>query len=228
MTTNTAARIDKYEKLNHRIGRITLPIGFALTFLPPLILWLKFGVVPDVKSLLSGILSISAIMAPVSLVEVITFSAMIGSGAIYICYLTGNIVNLKIPSAVMAMEVCETEPATEEGEIVSTIAMAGSVISSELVILLGVILLAPLTDKLSHPAVQPAFQQILPALFGALGAYYLLKEWRVAVMPLVLAIALNLVTDLPTALTIPLCVASSVLAARFLYKKGWVKGESSC
>jgi hypothetical protein len=57
--------------------------------------------------------------------EVLTFTAMLGSGAMYMSYLTGNITNLKIPSAAMALEVCKVSPAGEEGEILSTIAIAG-------------------------------------------------------------------------------------------------------
>jgi len=212
----------RYERLNHLIGRATLPVGFLLTFVPLGILWLRFGITPDLKALGQGIFSISVLMAPVSLVEVLTFTAMLGSGGMYMAYLTGNITNLKIPSAAMAMDVCEATPGTEEGEIVSTIAIAGSVIVSEIIIVAGVLLLAPLGGLLTHPVVKPAFEHILPALFGAIGAYYVLKEWKVAVVPLALAIGLNLVGNLPTALTIPVCVLASVLTARLLYKKGLV------
>lgn len=217
----------KYERLNHLIGRLTLPVGFLLTFVPLLILWLRFGVSPDLKALVQGIFSISVLMAPVSIVEVLTFSAMLGSGAMYMSYLSGNITNLKIPSAAMAMDVCDAAPATEEGEIVSTIAIAGSVLASELVIVAGVLLLVPLGGILSHPAVRPAFEQVLPALFGAIGVYYVMKEWKVAVAPLVLAIGLDLIGSVPTALSIPLCVVASVAAARALYGKGLVGGKAA-
>ncbi|MFW5711373.1 MAG: hypothetical protein ACOCZA_05420, partial [Spirochaetota bacterium] len=197
----------EYERMNHIIGRITLPAGFVLTFLPLFVLWRQFGVTPEWLKLLEGIFSISVLMAPVSIVEVLTFTAMLGSGAMYMAYLTGNITNLKIPSAAMALEVCEVSPASEEGEILSTIAIAGSVIISEIIIVAGVLLIGPLTEQLQHPTIQPAFTHILPALFGAIGAFYVLKEWKVAVAPLLVAVLLNLAGELPTALTIPLCVA---------------------
>jgi len=216
---------EKFERINHLIGRTTLPAGLLLTFLPLLILRFRFGIAPDVKALAEGIFSISVLMAPVSFVEIITFTAMLGSGGMYMAYLTGNITNLKIPSAAMAMEICEVKPASEEGEILSTIAIAGSVIISEIIIILGVLLLGPLEGFLTHPTVRPAFEHILPALFGAIGTYYILKEWKVAVVPILLAVILNLAGDLPTALTIPVCVLASVLSARFMYNRNWIEKE---
>ncbi len=224
-TNNHTYNPETYERMNHIIGRITLPAGFVLTFLPLFVLWREFGITPEWMKLLEGIFSISVLMAPVSLVEVLTFTAMLGSGAMYMSYLTGNITNLKIPSAAMALEVCNVSPASEEGEILSTIAIAGSVIISEIIIVVGVLLIGPLTVHLQQPTIQPAFTHILPALFGAIGAFYVLKEWKVAVAPLSVAILLNLVADLPTALTIPLCVAVSVGVARWLYVHGHLQKE---
>lgn len=216
---------DNYEKSAHKIGRITLLIGFLLTFLPPMILWLVYGINVPFNNLLNGIIGISVLMIPVSLVEIPTFTPMIGTSAMYMSYLTGNIANMKIPSAAVAMDATNVKPSTKEGDIISTLAIAGSVIASEIVIVLGVILIVPLSAKLNDPFLQPAFQQILPALFGSLGAYYILKEWKLAVAPLTVAIILSLIPGLPTVITIAVCVAVSICAARFLYKKGLVKGE---
>jgi hypothetical protein len=99
-------------------------------------------------------------------------------------------------------------------------------VASEIIIVLGVLLIAPLQAKLQTPALKPAFEQVLPALFGAIGAYYILKAWKLAIAPLAAALLLGLVPGLPSAVTIPLCVLVSILAARFLYKRGWVRGEA--
>lgn len=216
---------DKYSSRVHIVGRITLVIGFILTFLPPVILWLIYGVIPPKANLLNGMISISSIMLPVSIVEVLTFSPVLGASAMYMSYLTGNISNMKIPSAAISMEVAEVKPSTEEGDIISTLAIAGSVIASEIVIVLGVLMIVPISAKLNNPIIKPAFEQILPALFGSIGAYYILKEWKLAVVPLIAAVALNMAGNLQTAITIPLCVLISILSARFLYKKGYLKVE---
>lgn len=217
--------ISAYDKKTHLIGRATLSIGLLLTFLPPLVLWLVYGIVPPAKNLLNGIISISTIMLPVSIVEILTFSPMLGNGAMYMSYLTGNITNMKMPSAAIAMDITEVKPSTKEGDIISTLAIAGSVIASEIVIVIGVILITPLSVKLQNPVLQPAFQQILPALFGSIGAYYILKEWKLAVAPLIVAVLLSLVPGLPTAVTVPVCVLISVFSAKYLYKKGLIKSR---
>lgn len=218
-----AKKIRDYESKVHVFGRVTLVVGFLLTFLPPIILWLNYNILPPVSNLLNGIISISTIMLPMSLVEVLTFAPVLGASAMYMAYLTGNISNMKIPSAAISMEAAEVKPSTEEGDIISTIAISGSVIASEIVIVLGVLLIVPISSKLNDPNIQPAFENILPALFGSIGAYYILKEWKLAVAPLASAILLNLFGALPTAVTIPVCVLVSVLSARILYKKGLVK-----
>lgn len=214
---------EDYEKKVHLTGRITLFVGFMLVFLPPFTLWLFYGIVPPAKSLINGIISISVIMIPMSIVEILSFCPIIGSSGMYMSYLTGNITNLKIPSAAIAMDVAEVKPSTKEGDIISTIGIAGSVIASEIVIVLSVIFILPISSQFQNPVIQPAFQQILPALFGSLGAYYILRDWKLAVVPMFVAIAINMAVKLPTAVTIPVCVLSSVMAAKFMYKKGLIK-----
>jgi hypothetical protein len=214
-----------YDKKTHLIGRATLAIGLLLTFLPPIVLWLVYGIVPPAKNLINGIISISTIMLPVSIVEILTFSPMLGNGAMYMSYLTGNITNMKMPSAAIAMDITDVKPSTKEGDIISTLAIAGSVIASEIVIVIGVILITPISVKLQNPVLQPAFQQILPALFGSIGAYYILKEWKLAVAPLIVAVILSLIPGLPTAITVPVCVLISILSAKYLYKKGLIKSK---
>lgn len=214
---------DSYERKSHFIGRLTLLAGFLVSVLPPLILWLVYNIFPPVDKLIQGIISITVIMLPVSIVEVLTFAPIMGSAAMYLSYLTGNITNLKLPSAAISMEAVGVKPSTKEGDIISTIAITGSVISSTLVVIIGGLIIVPLSSQLENPLIKPAFQQILPALFGSLGAYYILKEWKLAVVPLCVAIIINLFTDLPSSFSIPVCVLLSVISARFMYKKRMIK-----
>lgn len=220
---NTLSVDNIYENKVHFVGRTTLLIGLVLTFLPPVILWLAYGIYPPFKNLVNGIIGISSVMIPVSVVEVLTFAPILGASGMYMAYLTGNISNMKIPSAAISMEVTEVTPSTKEGDIIATISIAGSVIASEIIIVLGVILIAPITDKLNHPVLQPAFQQVLPALFGSIAAYYILKEWKLAVAPIATAILLSLIPGLPSAVTIPVCVLASIFGAKLLYKKNLLK-----
>lgn len=211
--------MNQYEEKVHKIGKLTLLIGLVATFLLPLSIRFVFGIKLPLKVLVSGFITIAPVMIIASLIEIITFTPLISSSGMYIAYLTGNITNLKIPSAVIAMENTDVKPGTEEGDIISTIAMAGSVIASEIVIFLGVILAVPLSGQLNNPVIRPAFEQILPALFGSLGAYYILKSWKTSVVPIIFALILNKFFALPTSVSIPMCVLVSVFSAKFMYKK---------
>ena len=54
-----------------------------------------------------------------------------------------------------------------------------------MVIALGVLLLIPLEPVLSSPVLAPAFNNVVPALFGALAYQYFRKGLKIAVVPLV-------------------------------------------
>lgn len=214
---------DNLEGSIHRVGRITLFAGFIVSLLPPLLLWLVYGIVPPVKKLLNGIISISSVMLPVSIVEVMTFTPILGAGAIYMSYLTGNVSNMKIPSAAVAIEAVGVKPSTKEGDIIANLAIAASVLTGVIILCLGVLLIIPISPWLNSPVVKPAFDQILPAMFGAIGAYYFLKEWKLAVAPLLMAIMINVATGgISSSITIPLCVLVSILSAKFLHNRNLI------
>lgn len=213
-----------FESHVHRIGRITIFTCIVLALFVPLLIWMIFGIIPPIKPLIFGIINVSVFMIPLSIAEILSFYPVLGPSGLYISYTTGNISNLKVPCAAIGMEAAEVKPATKEGDIISTIAMAGSVMVSELILIIGVILLVPLSGYLKGSFLNPAFEQILPALFGALGAYFILKNYKLALIPLAFGLTVSIFTDKITAL-IPVCVLLSILGARLFYKKGWVKAE---
>lgn len=215
-----------YEDKVHLIGRISLLIGLIGTFLLPLTLWFRFGIIPPASGLIKGFLTISMFMLPVAFTQILSFAPILGSSALYMSYLTGNLSNLKIPSAAVAMEAAGTDPNSEEGDVLSTVAVAGSVIISEIIILLGVIAMAPLSGVMHNPIVQSAFAQILPSLFGALFISFALKSWKLSIAPLLVSYCLAKLNLLPTALILPISILISILTARLFYKKGWLEKEN--
>ena len=147
MNSNTLTPNDLFDRSVHRIGRVTILTCIVLSLGIPLMVWMAFGIMPPSKSLITGIITVSSFMIPVSMAEILSFYPILGPGGLYISYTTGNITNLKVPCAAIGMEAAEVEPATKEGDIISTIAMAGSVIVCELILVLGVILLVPLSCR---------------------------------------------------------------------------------
>ncbi len=182
-----------------------------------------WNIFPPFGKVASGVLSLSLIMIPVGLAEILTYAPIIGGGATYLGFLTGNLSNLKVPAAVMALEITETDPASDEAEIISILSVATTAIVSALIIFVGVLLMVPLSPILSRPALKPAFDNVLPALFGALAAYWIMRNWKLSVTPIVLVVLIFAFTDVPTSAMIPISALISVLAARVMYKKGWLE-----
>ena len=155
--------------------------------------------------------------------ETFTYVPMLGAGGSYLSFVTGNISNLKLPVALNALEQADANIRTEEGEIVSTIAIAVSSVVTTLIIILGVILITPLTPILDAPVLAPAFAQILPALFGGLGVVFVSKNWKIAVAPVILMLALFIFVPALNASTVGIMVPVGVLftigVSRILYKK---------
>ena len=207
----------------HRDGRIwNLSVMVAL-FMYPLLVGVIFGVLPDWHGLLMGLVATAPMYWAVAVVETFTYVPMLGAGGSYLSFVTGNISNLKLPVALNALEQADANIRTEEGEIVSTIAIAVSSIVTTLIIISGVILITPLTPILDAPVLAPAFAQILPALFGGLGVVFVSKNWKIAVAPVILMLVLFIFVPALNASTVGIMVPVGVLftigVSRILYKK---------
>lgn len=115
---------------------------------------------------------------------------MLGAGGAYLSFVTGNITNLKLPCSLSAMEQAKVKANSEEGEVISTIAVASSAITTTIIIAVGVLLFNPFLPALRESeALKPAFSYVSSALFGALGASYLKKHWKISIFPVVVGIA---------------------------------------
>ena len=208
----------------HRDGFIWNYTMAGIFILFPIILCIIFKAVPDWNGLLKGLLATLPMYWAVGIIEVITYVPMLGAGGSYLSFVTGNISNLKLPCALEALQNSGYDANSEEGEIISTISIAVSSIVTTIIILLGVLLLVPLSPVLENPALAPAFDQLLPALFGALGVVFISKNWKIAIAPIVLMLILFISIPALNAGTVGIMVPVSAVftigVSRILYKKG--------
>ena len=208
----------------HRDGTIWNLSVMALLLAFPLTVAAIFGAAPDWKALGIGLLATAPMYWAVGAIETITFVPMLGAGGSYLSFVTGNLSNLKLPCAINALEQNGVSANSEEGEIISTIAIATSSIVTTIIIILGVICIVPLTPVLEAPILEPAFAQMLPALFGGLGVAFVSKNWKIAVAPVLLMLVLFIFVPALNAGTVGIMVPVSVLftiaVARVLYKRG--------
>lgn len=175
---------EEFNQSLHRLGKLLLMISLCLLLSVPFVIGALNGVMPELGGFLSGMAKVGIIYIPVAIVEFLVYTPMLGVGGSYISFLTGNLTNMKIPCAMNARDMAGTTVGTPENEIISTISTATSAIVTTMVIVLGVILITPLQPVLQSDTLLPAFNNVVPALFGALGLKYFAKSPKIAVIPL--------------------------------------------
>lgn len=223
LTREQEAFLEEFNRGQHRIGRIMLAAAVVLLLAVPFVMGAAYGVAPDLKGFLSGFVKVGIVYIPVGIVEFLVYAPMLGSGGSYLTFLTGNVTNLKIPCAMNARDIAQTQVGTVENEIVSTLSVAASSIVTMLVIFAGVLLLAPLTPVLENPVLTPAFDTVVPALFGALGLKYFRKSLKIAAIPLLSMTLLCVFVPAAIAQTSILLIPAGGMALAIgyiLYQKG--------
>ena len=210
----------------HRDGRIWNLTVMVILMAFPIAVGLIFSAMPDWAAVGKGLIATAPMYWAVGVIETITYIPMLGAGGSYLSFVTGNISNLKLPCALNALENAEVKSQSEEGEIISTIAIAVSSIVTTLIIILGVILIVPLTPILSSEVLKPAFDQMLPALFGGLGVVFVSRNLKLAIAPVLLMLILFVFVPALNAGTVgimvPVGVIFTIVYARIIYKKGWL------
>ena len=218
--------MEEFNAKLHRLGRITLGLSVIFLVALPFVFGAVYGVVPDMGGFVSGFAKVGLIYIPVAIVEFLVYTPMLGVGGSYLSFITGNVTNMKIPCVMNSKEIAGTTDGTPEHEIISTISVATSAIITTLVIAVGVILMVPLQPVLQNPALLPAFNNVVPALFGALGLKYFIKSPQIAVVPLVLMSGLYILIPSFISQTSLMLLPSGALAlvlGFFLFKQGKLK-----
>lgn len=179
-----------YEKI-HTLGRITVVLALVCFMGVPFGLAIANGVSLDMGAILKNGAPIFVTFAISGICENLSFTPIIGSGALYMACVTGNVSNMKIPAAVNAMEIAGCAPGTDKGDVISIIAVAASTFVTTAIVFLGMLFLAPLFAPIyNNPFLQPAFQNMVPALFGALLFPYIAKAPKQAIVPIIVPIVL--------------------------------------
>lgn len=206
----------------HSWGRISTITALCALLMFPIGICLYLNVFPPINGILAGLLKLIPTYWTVAVVEVIVYTPMLGAGGTYLSFVTGNIANLKLPCAINAMEGANVKANSEEGEVISTIAIATSSIVTTAILAVGVIVFAPFLQAFTDNALlKPAFAQVLPALFGALGAGYFIKHWRISFFPIIIMIIVLIFSGSMGASTLLFVgIVASVGGALFMYKKG--------
>ena len=178
-------KYEAYMKATHRLGRAVSLLTLVMLLGAPFLIGGLLGTMPDLGAAARGFLSVGLVWTVSSIVEYLVYTPMLGAGGSYLAFITGNLINMKIPCAMNARELVNAKAGTAENEVISTLSIATSALVTIVVLALGVALMIPLRPVLESPALQPAFANVVPALFGAMAYKYFRKDVRLAVIPLV-------------------------------------------
>lgn len=182
----------RYDNRTHLFGRIACALSLVLFVGAPFVMGIYLGAMPDLNATIRGFLAVGIVYLVSGIVEYLVYVPMLGSGGSYLAFITGNLINMKIPCAMTAKDIVGVKSGTKESEIVSTLSIATSSLVTILVLALGVLLLLPLQPVLQSPTLQPAFANVVPALFGAMAFKYYRKHYFIAAVPLLVMSALFL------------------------------------
>ena len=204
----------------HSWGKIWCILSLAFFICIPVAICLHLNVWPDPSIVGKGVASI-AFFFVTGIVEVVAYSPMLGAGGTYLSFVSGNIMNLKMPCALNAMENAKVKANTEEGEVITTIAIAASTITTTIIIAVFVLIFAinpEFSEIMSSDTFAPAFQQVTYTIFGSLAATYFVKHWKISIFPIAAVTALLFVVDPGIGVLIPIGVVLSMLGAHVMFK----------
>ena len=176
---------DKYNENTHTLGRICSSITLVSLLGAPFLIGWYFGAMPNLVAVGKGFLAVGLVWLVSCIAEYLIYTPMLGAGGGYLAFITGNLINMKIPCAINARDIVGAKTGTPENEIISTLSIATSSLVTIVVLAVGVMLMLPLQPLLQNPALQPAFDNVVPALFGAMAYQYYRGNLKIAVVPLV-------------------------------------------
>ena len=175
---------ESYLNGTHRLGRIFSVLTLIMLVGAPFAIGGILGAMPDLAAAARGFIAVGLVWTVSAVVEYLVYTPMLGAGGSYLAFITGNLINMKIPCAMNAREMTGAKTGTAENEVISTLSIATSSLVTILVLALGVLLMIPLQPVLQSAVLKPAFANVVPALFGAMACQYFRKDPRLAVVPM--------------------------------------------
>ncbi len=221
-TSEKETYFNTYNAHTHMIGRIVSVVAVILLVGAPFVIGAVLGAMPDLSAVAKGFVSVGIVWVVSSVVEFLIYTPMLGAGGSYLAFITGNLINMKIPCAVNARDIVEAKSGTPENEIISTLSIATSSLVTIVVLAVGVLLLVPLQPILQSAVLQPAFENVVPALFGAMAYKYFRGNMKIAILPLVIMSLLFIFIPSLTGSTSFMIIPAggmAILIAYYFYKK---------
>ena len=165
---NAATKMDSFQAWCHRWGRVGTLIALIYMIILPFAVLAAFDSIPAIGDVLNvNTFSVLLIYIPVGLSEALSYTPVLGCSA-YLAFITGNIMNLKLPVAANAMNIAKKQPHTPEGEAVASLAVGVSSILTVAILTLAMIFASFISPVFELAPVKTASNYLIPALFGSM------------------------------------------------------------
>lgn len=191
----------------HFWGRISLCIGLVMSLAFPSYMSFVKGYHPGWAVIGSGLVGVAAVIGHtwVNVADVLTNVIIMGPAGTYMSSLTGNIKNMRMPSAIAAQSAIKAEHGTIKAEIAGMLGIAASIIvntvSLIILVVAGTFIIQVLPEFITS-----AFTYVLPALFGGVFAQFAIYRFSSAIVAIVVALPTILFINLPDYLKTPLAI----------------------
>ena len=184
----TETKMDSFQSWAHRWGRVGTLIALIYMVALPFVVLAAYDSIPSLGEVFNmNTFSILLIYIPVGFSEALSYTPILGCSA-YLAFITGNIMNLKLPVAANAMNLTKKQPNTPEGEAIASVAVAVSSLMTVAILTLAAVCASFISPVFELPAVKTASGYLLPALFGsmALGLFASSSSGSKGVLPVLI------------------------------------------
>lgn len=174
------------------VGRIILSLAIFYFFLPFLWTWFGRGVEPQWKEILGASAIWLMMQLPWYISEPIAYFPVQGVTGMLICSIAGNSSNMRIPCALTAQKAAGVNPGTQQGTLISTIAIAATCFISVGILAIFVIGGQSVLNMLPA-SVTNSLSLMLPALFGCVFAQFMGEDIPTAGFCMVIGIGILMI-----------------------------------
>ena len=112
--TERKVYLEQFNRRTHVLGRAVCVITLVLLVGAPFLIGTFLGAMPDMGAVGKGFLSVGVVWAVASVAEFLIYTPMLGAGGGYLAFITGNLINMKIPCAVNARDIAGTKTRAAE------------------------------------------------------------------------------------------------------------------
>ena len=231
----TETKMDSFQSWAHRWGRVGTLIALIYMVALPFVVLAAYDSIPSLGEVFNvNTFSILLIYIPVGFSEALSYTPILGCSA-YLAFITGNIMNLKLPVAANAMNLTQKQSNTPEGEAIASVAVAVSSLMTVAILTLAAVCASFISPVFELPAVKTASGYLLPALFGsmALGLFASSSSGSKVVLPvLIIMTVLSLAARLAgygsvlgglVGIFIIVMLPIGILTSYVLWKKGKIQ-----